>query len=61
MRVNGTTVYLTDNGAALCGEHLGNSARMTGRDLSGQAIMEVTPEVARQSVAEFGYVPRTSA
>jgi len=35
-------VYLTDNGRALCEEHLGASARFTGRDLSGQSIYPVT-------------------
>ena len=39
-----TGIYLTDNGAALCGEHLGATARFSGRDLSGQAIYRVTPE-----------------
>jgi hypothetical protein len=36
-------IYLTDNGRALCGEHLGCSAAATGRDISGQSIMEVKP------------------
>ncbi len=48
MRIADTMVYLTDNGAALCGAHLGASARMTGRDISGQAIEPVTPAVARE-------------
>lgn len=39
-----SAIYLGDNGRALCGEHLGASTRMTGFDLSGQAIYEVTPE-----------------
>lgn len=40
------TLYLTDNGAAYCGDHLGNCAKTTGRDLSGQKIMAITPEIA---------------
>jgi hypothetical protein len=36
MRINTDTIYMTDNGAALCGAHLGVSAKTTGRDLSGQ-------------------------
>ena len=51
MKVNEQMIYLTDNGAAYCGAHLGMTAKTTGRDLSGQAILPVTPEVA----AEAGY------
>ena len=39
-------VYFTDNGAMLCGAHLGSSARYTGRDLSGQPIKRVTVQDA---------------
>lgn len=35
-------IYLTDNGAAYCGEHLGYSAKTTGRDISGQRIARVS-------------------
>ena len=48
------TLFLTDNGACYCGEHLGSSARFTGRDISGQEIFQVTPEIARQSIDEYG-------
>lgn len=50
-------IYLTDNGAALCGAHLGASARYTGRDLSGLPILPVTPDVVRESLAMDGGVP----
>jgi hypothetical protein len=40
-------IYLGDNGRAFCGVHAGNSAAYTGRDLSGQAVMEITPYVLR--------------
>lgn len=40
-------LYLTDGGAIYCGAHLGVTARMTGRDLSGQPILRITPETAR--------------
>lgn len=50
-------IYLTDNGAALCGAHLGASARMTGRDISGQPILEVTPDVLAEAEAD-GYTPK---
>jgi hypothetical protein len=50
--IQDTMIYLTDNGRALCGAHLGVTARATGRDISGQEILPVTPEM----VAEFGAV-----
>ena len=31
-------IYECDNGALYCGEHLGCTAAMTGRDISGQKI-----------------------
>ncbi len=37
-----TAIYLGDNGRALCGQHLGMTARYTGRDISGQSIQRVT-------------------
>ena len=46
------TIYLTDNGRALCGDHLGSSARYTGRDISGQPILALSPEDVRGSVAD---------
>ena len=39
-------IYLTDNGAAYCGEHLGVTAQFTGRDISGQKIHRVTADDA---------------
>ena len=51
MRVNDSTIYLTDNGAAYCGAHLGQTARTTGRDISGQPIEPVTPELAKEALA----------
>lgn len=51
MRIDDGTIYLTDNGAAYCGAHLGYTARATGRDISGQPIEPVTPDVAREAVA----------
>ncbi|HEY9467616.1 MAG TPA: hypothetical protein VIR54_31200 [Vicinamibacterales bacterium] len=57
MRIDNTMIYLTDNGRALCGQHLGSSAKHTGRDISGQPIEPVTPEVATMARDEFGYIP----
>jgi len=44
MRTNADSVYLTDNGAAYCGAHLGMTAQITGRDISGQPIYKIKPE-----------------
>ena len=33
--------YFTDNGAVYCYEHLGASAKYTGRDISGQKIERI--------------------
>ena len=57
MRIADETLYMTDNGRTVCGKHLGASARHTGRDLSGQSIMAVTPEVAQVARDEYGYIP----
>lgn len=57
MRIDDDMIYLTDNGAALCGAHLGSSARHTGRDISGQAIIPVTPEVLAEAESEHGWTP----
>lgn len=39
-------IYECDNGAWLCGKHLGSSAKFTGRDISGQPIHRLTgPEL----------------
>jgi hypothetical protein len=54
MTINDATIYLTDNGAALCGAHLGTTARYTGRDISGQPIEPVGPEEARYFVETLG-------
>ena len=45
MALNTTTLYLGDNGRCFCGDlHCaGSSAHFTGRDLSGQRVMVVTP------------------
>jgi hypothetical protein len=51
MRVHDQSIYLGDNGRCYCGEHLGYTAKATGRDLSGQAVYRVTPEDAREAQA----------
>lgn len=48
-------IYLTDNGRALCGAHLGASASCTGYDISGQPILRVTEQRARDARAESGW------
>lgn len=47
MTIQPEAIYLVDNGAAYCGDHLGMTARHTGRDISGQPIYRVTPEDVR--------------
>jgi hypothetical protein len=47
-----TALYFTDNGCILCGEHLGSSAKFTGRDISGQKIKKVTPDDARAAAKD---------
>ncbi len=46
-KADDNTVYIADNGATYCGKHLGASARYTLRDISGQPIMAITPDVIR--------------
>lgn len=45
-----TRLYLGDNGRALCGsiECAGATAFYSGRDLSGQKVMSVSPALARE-------------
>ena len=47
-------LYLTDNGALLCREHLGATARYTGRDISGQRIHRLTDAERAYMVRECG-------
>jgi len=47
-------LYFTDNGAMYCGEHLGYTAQMTGRDISGQRIVKVTPEDVQDAARLYG-------
>lgn len=53
------TLFLTDNGRCLCGQHLGASARFTGRDISGQRILALAPADMAAIRQEFGpdYLP----
>lgn len=46
-------VYIGDNGRAMCICCAGATARITGHDLSGQQLLEVTPEI----LAEAGFGP----
>jgi hypothetical protein len=41
-RLEDSALYFTDNGRIVCGLHAGNSARYTGRDISGQRVRRVT-------------------
>ena len=44
-------LYLCDNGACYCGAHCGNTARYTGRDISGQKVTPITPEDLRECLS----------
>ena len=52
--INPDSIYFGNNGIALCGDHLGNCARETGRDLDGRRIEEVTVKVLSEL---GGWVP----
>lgn len=56
MKVNASTLYICDNGHCYCGDHLGTTARFTGRDISGQEIMPITPDALREAEA-MGWTP----
>lgn len=43
MNILSDALYLCDNGACRCGQHLGEQAKATGRDLSGQRIYQLEP------------------
>jgi hypothetical protein len=40
-----TALYLGDNGECLCGAHLGMTATYSGRGISGQPLLKVTPRM----------------
>lgn len=42
-------LYIGDNGRCFCGEHAGCSARYSGRDISGQLVMGLTPKQAKDN------------
>ena len=41
-------LFLCDNGACYCADHLGATAKATGRDISGQPIYRLTPSDVRE-------------
>lgn len=49
------TIYLGDNGMSLCGEHHGMNARFTGRDVSGQPVLEITPDIAAEAKRDMAH------
>lgn len=51
MVLDADTLYLGDNGRCYCGEHSGMTAQYTGRDISGQRVMAITPDVLAESRA----------
>lgn len=53
-KVDPDALYLGDNGCCLCGEHLGETAKQTGRDLSGQPVFKLTAHTAAAMGARRG-------
>jgi hypothetical protein len=49
--------FLTDNGRILCYQHLGTSAQLTGRDISGQPIEPITRADATAYALAYGHEP----
>ncbi len=49
-----SSLYICDNGACYCGFHAGYSAQFSGRDISGQEVLEITPDIQAYAIAEFG-------
>ena len=47
-------LYMGDNGRLLCGRHSGASARYTGRDISGQPVLEITGATLDALIADIG-------
>lgn len=50
-------LYLVDNGACYCGAHCGNSARYTGRDISGQKVARLNANDVRESIRLYQWEP----
>jgi hypothetical protein len=55
--LNDDALYLTDNGRCLCGKHCGNSARYTGRDISGQKVARLTANDIIESIRVYKWEP----
>ena len=51
------TLYLGDNGQCFCGACAGQSARYTGRDLSGQEVLPLVGPALSEARA-MGWEPR---
>jgi len=48
------TIYLADNGRAICSKCAGSSALYTGRDISGQRVYECTEKDAAEWLVMMG-------
>jgi hypothetical protein len=55
MSKQATGIYIESNGAIYCHDHLGATASMTGRDLKGERLYQVT----LADCAEDGVDPAT--
>ena len=43
IKLKENTIYLGDNGMSICHKCAGQSALYSGRDISGQPVMEIPP------------------
>ena len=50
-----SVLYICDNGEVRCGAHCGHTARMTGRDISGQPVQAITEDDQQSLQAEHGF------
>lgn len=48
------TVYFADNGRRICLHCAGQSAKFTGRDISGRRVEAATNSIARQWLDDMG-------
>lgn len=55
MKIKADGIYITDNGAVYCGKHLGATAQLTGRDISGQTILPITPAIAQSEFKNYRF------
>lgn len=56
--VERSALYVCDDGAILCGAHLGWTAETTGRDISGQRVVKMGDSFVREFTEIVKSAPR---